>query len=96
MTFVVQEMESSLITVLKKEITNKFGKTGVDLMEEHHGSSKGMKAVQVLCIDKVDITCIPQSNLETSNTFVVALFDRITPTFALAAGFCGKAQSCWV
>ncbi len=92
----MQEMESSLITVLKKEITNKFGKTGVNLMEEHHGSSKGMKAIQVECSDNVDITSVPQSSLETGNTFVVALFDRITPGFALAAGFCGKAQSCWV
>ncbi len=91
MSVVVQKMESSLIAVLEKEITNKFGKTGVDLMEVHHGSSKGMKAIQVQCSDKVGITPVPQSSLQASNTLAAALFTRTTPGFALAAGFCGKA-----
>lgn len=39
-------MEADLITVLKTEIMNKFGKTGVDLSEVHQGSSKGMKVIQ--------------------------------------------------
>ena len=92
----MQKMESSLITILEKEITNKFGKTGVDLMEVHHGSSKGMKAIQVQCSDNVGIAPVPQSRLQVSNTFAAALFNRTTPGFALAAGVCGKAYSRWV
>ncbi len=84
----MQKMESSLITILEKEITNKFGKTGVDLMD---GSSKGMKAIQVQCSDNVGIAPVPQSRLQVSNTFAAALFNRTTPGFALAAGVCGKA-----
>ena len=77
MSTAVQEMEADLITVLKTEITNKFGKTGVDLSEVHQGSSKGMKVIQVQCSCAVEVVPVSQSSVQVIYTFTAALFQLI-------------------
>ncbi len=67
-------MEGNLIKILKTEITNKFGKTGVDLTEVHQGSSKGMKAIQVQCSGAVEFIPVSESSVQASHTFEAALF----------------------
>ena len=51
----LQNMNQSLISVLKKEIRSKYGKTGVELTETYNkvivGSNVGFKAIQVYCSD---------------------------------------------
>lgn len=70
----MQEMEPSLMTVLKTEITNKFGMTGFDLTEVHQGSSKGMRAIQVQCSGTVEIVPVSWSSVQAFLIVTAAVF----------------------
>ena len=70
----MQKVEADLITVLKKKIMNKFGRTGVDLSEVCQGSSKGMKVIQVQCSGAVEVVTVSQSSIQALSA---ALFQLI-------------------